>query len=104
MISEEVVECRPEKIPNGVLDKDVDVHLVQRFFSHDAWLLVEDVIKRKEEINVWTCSVCFHTIAEGIAIVCESCLEWFHLNCVGLVTPPKCKDWFCRQCYANVAA
>ena len=34
-------------IPDAVLDEDVDVHLVRRFFSNDAWLVV-DVVKLKK--------------------------------------------------------
>ena len=40
LIEEEAVETRPEIIPDAVLDEDVDVHLVRRFFLNDAWLVV----------------------------------------------------------------
>ena len=29
LIEEENVECRPEKVSNGVLDENVDIHLVR---------------------------------------------------------------------------
>ena len=36
LIEEEQVECRPEKIPNSVLDENVDVHFVRSYFTNDA--------------------------------------------------------------------
>ena len=30
-------------------------------------------------------------------------LNWYHFKCAGLVRKPKMKNWFCRQCYADVS-
>lgn len=51
LIEEEDVECRPEKISNAVLDENVDVYLVRNYFTADAWMVVEDTVKRKSEKN-----------------------------------------------------
>lgn len=76
---EEEVECRPEKIPCSVLDENVDVCLVRHHFSNDAWMIVQDVISRKAEMDVWVCNVCQHDVHDGReSIVCESCLKWYH--------------------------
>ena len=32
LIDEEEVEIRPEKLPDAILDENVDVHLIRRFF------------------------------------------------------------------------
>ena len=40
LIDEAEVECRPEKIPDSVLDENVDICLVRQHFSADAWILV----------------------------------------------------------------
>ena len=40
LIEEESVECRPEVVANAVLHENVDVFLVQKYFTKDAWLLV----------------------------------------------------------------
>ena len=50
LIEEEQVECRPEKIPNSVLDENVNVHLVHSYFTNDAWLIVEDILKGKQNL------------------------------------------------------
>ena len=36
LIEEENVECRPEKVSNAVLDENVDICLVRKYFSHEA--------------------------------------------------------------------
>ena len=58
LIEEDEVECRPEKIPNAIMDENVDVFLVQKYFSSDAWLVVEDVMKCKSKMFMWVCHVC----------------------------------------------
>ena len=41
LIEEENVECRPEKA-NAVLDENVNMCLVRKYFSQGTWMLVED--------------------------------------------------------------
>ena len=48
LIEEKSVECQPEVVPNAVLDENVDVFLVQKYFTNDAWLLVTDALKQKK--------------------------------------------------------
>ena len=42
-IEETSVEVLPEKLPDAVLDENVDINLVRHYFSNDAWILVQDV-------------------------------------------------------------
>ena len=49
LVEEEDVEVRPEKLPDGILDENIDIHLIRRYFSNDAWLMVMDVIKQKQD-------------------------------------------------------
>ena len=67
-----MVECRPEKITNAIIDENVDIHLVRRYFSYDAWLIVQGVVKKKKELDMWTCKMCYHNL-EGQSIICDSC-------------------------------
>ena len=62
------------------------------FFTHDAWLVIEDMMKRKKE-NVWVCKSCQHDLGEE-SIAYESCLH-YHFHCVRLIKKPKVKNWFC---------
>ena len=101
LIEEEVVECCPEKVSNAILDDLVDVNLVRRYFTTDAWLVVQDVMNKKKQINTWICNICQHDLQESKSIVCEACLEWSHFKCIGLSKQPKTNNWFCRSCNAN---
>ena len=101
LIQEEQVEVMPERLPDATLDENVDVHLVRKFFTNDAWLLVQDVLSRKRANPLYLCNVCSHDLEEFESIVCEHCLCWFHLKCTGLKKPPKAKHWFCRRCHEN---
>ena len=101
LVEEEDVEVRPEKLPDGILDENIDIHLIRRYFSNDAWLMVMDVIKQKQDNPVYVCKICSHDLHEQPSIVCDHCLQWFHVQCVGLKNIPKKKHWFCRECHLS---
>ena len=101
MIEEEHVEVQPELVPNAVLDENVDVHLVRKFFKDDAWMQVMDVVKTKRNNPVYTCTYCSHDLDESASIICDHCLTWFHVSCVGLKQNPKARYWFCRECHES---
>jgi hypothetical protein len=84
------------------LDKNVNICLVRQYFTHDAWIIVEKVVQRKRELDVWLCVSCQDTLEGKQAIICELCLQWYHFSCVGVATEPKKKNWFCRHCYAGM--
>ncbi len=101
LIEEEHVEVRPERLPDAVLDENVDVHLIRRFFTQDAWLLVMDVVQQKQRNPVFICKCCYHDLEESPSIVCDHCLSWHHMTCVGLKKGPKSKHWYCRSCHSH---
>ena len=100
LIEEEDVECKPELVADAVADENVDIHLVRKYFTSDAWMLVAEAVKHKLKKMVWTCHACFHDLRTEQSIGCDSCLLWFHFKCVGLTTLPKSRNWFCRSCFA----
>ena len=101
LIEEEHVEVRPERLPDAVLDENVDVNLIRKFFTQDAWLAVMDVVGQKRSKPVYVCKVCYHDLHKESSIVCELCLSWHHLKCVGLKQAPKSKNWYCRGCHSH---
>ncbi|CAI8036418.1 hypothetical protein GBAR_LOCUS20403 [Geodia barretti] len=101
LIEEEDVECKPERLPDSVLDENVDIHLARKHFTTEAWMLVQEVFKHKSVHMAWICHSCHHNLHFEQSIICDSCLLWFHFKCVGLVRQPKCKNWFCRSCTAK---
>ena len=73
------MECRPEKVSNAVLDENVDICLVRKYFSQEAWMLVEEVLR---EDPIWICSICQDDLHCEPCMICESCLERYHFRCV----------------------
>ena len=99
LIEEDQVEVRPELLPDAAIDENVDINLIRKFFSYDAWLLASDVVARRKLNSLYLCKTCSHDVHESASIACDHCLCWYHLKCVGLKKGPKQKYWFCRQCY-----
>ena len=58
LIEELSVEARPEKIPDAVLDENVDIHIIRKYFTQDAWLLLEDVVQQKQKSQSFICRSC----------------------------------------------
>lgn len=56
LIEEDKVECRPEQIPDSVLDENVDVCLVRRYFSSDAWMLLTKEQSKEDGMDVQSLS------------------------------------------------
>ena len=100
LIDEEGIEVVPKNVVDGVMDENVDISLISKYFTLDAWMLIEDVITQKRRKLHFTCSCCSQALSESCqwVIVCNHCLCWFHLNCVGLKKLPKAKHWFCVKC------
>ena len=100
LIEEHQVEVCPENLPDAVLDESVDIHLARRYFSSDAWMVIQDAVKHKAS-HPYVCKICHHDLNETESIACEHCLSWFHLKCTGLKKSPKTKFWFCRKCHES---
>ena len=60
---------------------------------------MQNLCKCTEGVSSWNCSVCKIDVHLYASIVCDGCLEWDHLKCVGLKAPPKSTYWLYRQCY-----
>ena len=102
LIQERDVEVQPELVTNAVIDKNVNIHLIRRyFFTDDAWLLVMDVIEQKHNHPMYVCKICSHDLHKLPSILCDHCLNWFHIQCVGLKQNPKTQYWFCRGCHES---
>ena len=102
IITEECVECRPERVPNSCLDENVDIYLIKKHLAFDAWQVILQIVERKRENKDWFCTVCSHDLQEKTSILCDCCLCWFHISCVGLRKVPKQKEWFYRFCFDRI--
>ena len=78
--------CRPEKVPNALLDENVDINLIRLCFTDDAWMIVDSVLQQKVQRPNWLCHSCNHNLAKQPSIICVSCLQWNHLQCGAIWT------------------
>ena len=99
LIEEEEVKYIPENVSNSIVDENINLNIVNKYFTSDVWLLVQQVRQLKRH-----CHSCSGTPEDEQlrSVCCEACLNWYHFKCAGLVRKPKMKNWICRQCYADV--
>ncbi|CAN8002340.1 unnamed protein product [Ixodes hexagonus] len=97
LLDEDTVEQRPECVHGGIRDDNIDINLVRRFFTDDAWQAVQMVIGMKRQES-WKCNECETHLDDHDSVMCDWCLTWNHLPCVGLRKQPKTKLWKCRVC------
>lgn len=91
------MQCHADLIPRACIDAAVDMRLVRKYFTDDAWEAVEAVLTAKAKSKLYTCGFCNHKLGKQ-SVACDSCLKWYDFKCVALKTAPKASRWFCRDC------
>jgi hypothetical protein len=86
-------------LPTKILDENININRIKKKFTIDEWKCLKYKISKTKETAEWNCLICKIDVHLYASIVCDGCLEWNHLNCVGLKAPPKSTYWLCRQCY-----
>ena len=99
LVEEEDVETRPERVPNAILHENVDIYLIRKYFSNDAWLVVTEVVHQKQRNPVYVCKSCHNDLHKQASIICDHCLMWYHIQCTGLKHEPKARHWYCHDCH-----
>ena len=62
LVEKENVETRPERVPNDILDENVDIYFIRKYFLNDAWLVVTEVVHQKQRKPVYVCRSCYHDL------------------------------------------
>ena len=101
-VREEDVEM-VDFVNNAIIEDNVNLSIVKYLFTQEAWLCVEDIKKTKAKLAqknklLYFCSKCKGQMISS-SVICESCLQWTHLRCVGKFS--KKKSWFCAECSRN---
>ena len=65
MIKQNEVDISPEKITDAVLDENVDIHLIRKYFSRDAWQTVFGAVQLKKANCYFTCKCYYHDANES---------------------------------------
>ena len=71
-----------------IVDENVDIGLVQKYFTEDAWKIVGDVIECKLKKMSWKYHSCFHDLYTEQSI---AYLLWFHFSCVSLTKQKRAR-------------
>ena len=62
IINEEDVETQPEKVPASILDENVFLNSCRKYFTHDTWACVEQLIICLQKNPVYYCGRCTNPI------------------------------------------
>ena len=94
------VEVRPKCLPAKITDPSFDVYRVRKYCTSEAWLIVEEVVKAKAPNPQWMCPTCDKEADGSVdvghtSLACDSCLEWYHVTCLGKKSRPKARTWIC---------
>lgn len=66
---------------------EVNITILRKFFSVDAWKIFKDFKSRIRTIAKWTCNYCRCDVTdEDPTICCDFCLHWHHVRCAGTTT------------------
>ena len=65
-------------------------------------MVVQNVMEVMQARRKWDCAAYSLLLSTSESVACESCLNWFHLKCVGLKKVPKKKNWFYITCYKTL--
>ena len=49
LIEEDELEVKPELLPDAVVDENVDMHLIRKYLTIDAWDLLMEVVTHKKK-------------------------------------------------------
>ena len=85
------------KISASVLDKSVDLSLVESYCCANTFSKLQKLTERKLLRLAWKCGTCTKAIGNQYSIICKQCLEWSHYLCSQLNEKPA-GDWFCSNC------
>nr|XP_050024996.1 uncharacterized protein LOC126519678 [Dermacentor andersoni] len=102
-LDESEVEVRPELLPSALLDCNVCLPKIKKFFTPDAWLSLMSSIATKKQEELWLCGQCKRKDDGEIKMIsCDRCLEWFHWPCVQVKKQDIGRLWFCPGCSLSV--
>jgi hypothetical protein len=99
IINEELVEQRPELVSSSCVDSLVNIEIIRKRCTNEAWKATEIVYGEKRRNSIYICETCtLDADTKEASVMCSSCLELQHLSCARMKLFPKAKLWFCNKC------
>ena len=85
LITEDLVENKPELVSLACLDHLVNIDLIKKYCDSDAWGSIQNVYSEKRKNPMYICKTCGEDAdCQEASVMCNACLEWQHLSCAQL--------------------
>ena len=91
---EDLQHLDAENLSDTFIDSSVNINVLRKYLKPDALEFLEQLIEKKDK-EEFTCDVCRRD-TEGESVQCETCLCWFHCDCVNFKRSSD--SWFCTHC------
>lgn len=103
VIQEDEVETISDNISSVVLDKQMKINLMKKYFTAEN---SRTSLRDKKKFYEWECPSCKENLDTTVddkekvqtSIGCDYCCEWYHLKCTGLKHCPHKTYWMCKKC------
>lgn len=83
---------------NRLRNGGIDLNGLKTYMDKQAYKYIIDEIERLNSNKYWACAKCNRNL-NGFQIMCNKCLDWFHLTCTEYTSvPPKNIMYFCKSC------
>lgn len=85
---------------NRLRNDAVDLKCVKPLVDKKCYnYLNEEVERLNSNTKRWACAKCRKNLSLGYQIMCNVCLDWYHIQCVGVSeTDAKSLVYFCKSC------
>jgi len=100
-VSPQHLRLRPDELPSIILHEDVVLNVIKPLLTSAAWKKLTSAVRIRKRMSLWKCACCNRDTAETNCVECDSCLEWYHWECVGIERCPR-NEWFCYICRMNL--
>ena len=77
---------------------EVNLEVLENLCEHDAYQALNSKVKVELKRKRWICRNCKKATSASKLTLCDCCLDWLHLRCVGLSSAPKKDMWYCPDC------
>ncbi len=85
---------------NRLRNDGIDWDGLKKIVDKKCYKYLSDEIERLNETNYWACAKCKRNLSQGTHLMCNKCLDWFHLNCTEYKSGKLSKNliYFCASC------
>lgn len=86
---------------NRLRNDGIDLDGLKKFVDNKCYKYLIDEVERLNDNQYWACAKCKKNL-RGTQLMCNKCLDWFHLSCTEFKTAAATKNvtYFCTSCKA----